>query len=125
MVYQAIFEKLGFHVIPAVRPAIGVQLASWQHVDAVITDYEMPEMNGASVAAVLKGRDPELPVILFSGTDSLPGEVRHLADACCDKAAPLEQLLATLERLLVHRPGRSLQPQVSRPPSEQGQRTFA
>jgi len=125
MVYQAIFAKLGFRVITALRPAIGLQLASSQHVDAVITDYEMPEMNGASVAAVLKRRDPELPVILFSGTDSLLGQ-SHPADACCDKAAPLEQLLATLKRLLVHRPGRrSLQPQASRPPSEQGQRTFA
>jgi DNA-binding NtrC family response regulator len=103
-IYQAIFEKLGFRVIPVLRPAIALQLASCQHIDVVITDYEMPEMNGAAVTAALKSRLPHLPVILFSGSGSLPRQVRKLADACCDKAAPLERLLADLNRLLAVKP---------------------
>jgi CheY-like chemotaxis protein len=101
MVYQAILGKLGFRVIPALRPVIGLRIAASQRVDAVITDYEMPEMNGAVVAAALKRRYPQLPVILFTATDPLPNGIRSLCDACCDKAAPLEHLLATLNRLLV------------------------
>jgi DNA-binding NtrC family response regulator len=125
MVYQAIFEKLGFRVITAPRPALGLQVAASQHLDAVISDYEMPEMNGASVAVALKRGHPHLPVIFFTGTHSLPSGVKNLADAFCDKAAPLQRLLATLDRLLVKKPSQSLQPRALRPPSEQGQRTFA
>lgn len=124
LVYRAIFEKLGFHIITAPRPALGLQLASSHHIDVVITDYEMPEMNGAALTAALKGRHPQLPVILFTGSDSLLG-AGNLAEACCDKAAPLEELLATLRHILANKPGQSLQPPVLRPPSGQGQRTFA
>jgi DNA-binding NtrC family response regulator len=125
MVYQAIFGKLGFRVIPALRPEIGLRAAASRHFDAVITDYEMPEMNGAVVAATLKRLNPRLPVILFTATDPLPNGVKNLYDACCDKAAPLEQLLVTLNRLLVKESGQPLQPQALRLPSEQGQRTLA
>jgi DNA-binding NtrC family response regulator len=125
MAYQALLAKYGFRVIPAVRPAVGLQVAASQTIDAVITDYEMPEINGAAVAKVLKRRHPELPVILFTATDPLPNGIKHLCDACCDKAAPLEQLLATLNRLLLQEPRPSLQPQALRPSSEQGQRALA
>jgi DNA-binding NtrC family response regulator len=123
--YRAIFEKLGFRVITAFRPSIGLHLAASQRVDAVITDYEMLEMNGAAVAAELKSRYPRLPVILFTAATSLPSQVRQLADACCDKAEPLERLLVTLNRLVVKKPSQSLQPQPLRPSSERGQRTVA
>jgi two-component system cell cycle sensor histidine kinase/response regulator CckA len=36
-------------------------------VDLVITDYQMPGMNGLELAGMLKQRDPPLPVILVSG----------------------------------------------------------
>lgn len=124
-VYSAIFERLGFRVIAASRPSIGLHLAASEPIDAVITDYEMPEMNGAAVAAELKSRYPHLPVILFTAATSLPSQVGKLADAWCDKAEPLEQLLAMLNRLVFKKPSQSRQPQPLRPSSELGQRTVA
>lgn len=35
--------------------------------DLVLTDYDMPGMNGLELARVLKARYPELPLIMFSG----------------------------------------------------------
>lgn len=124
-VYRAIFEKLGFRVISTWQPRIGLAIPASEPVDAVITDYEMPEMNGAAVTAELKSRYPHLPVILFSGATSFPSQVMKLADAFCDKAEPLEKLLAALNRLVVKNPNQSLQTQSLRPSSEQGQRTVS
>jgi DNA-binding NtrC family response regulator len=99
-VYSAIFENLGFRVITASRPTLGLRLAASEPIDAVIVDYEMPEMNGAEVAAELKRRNPGLPVILFSGAISLPGRLAKVADALCDKAEPLERVMAAVNRLI-------------------------
>lgn len=36
-------------------------------VDGIITDFDMPRMNGLELAVAIKGVNPMLPVILFSG----------------------------------------------------------
>ena len=38
-------------------------------VDCVVSDYEMPEMDGLDVLATVRRDHPGMPVILFSGTD--------------------------------------------------------
>ncbi len=103
-VYQAIFENHGFRVLTATRPSVGLQLAATEMVDAVITDYEMPEMSGASVAIALKKSNSELPVILFSGSESLPRSITNFVDGYCDKAAPIERLIATVKHLIIRKP---------------------
>lgn len=119
--YRIVFEQLGFRVLAASHPRVGVALAVSQPIDAVITDYEMPDMNGAAVAAELKRRSPDLPVILFTGTTSLPAQLRNCADAICDKAAPFEKLLAVVKQLVVKHSTLPLQPPSLRPSSQQGQ----
>jgi DNA-binding NtrC family response regulator len=122
MVYSAILEKLGFQVITAFEARVGLEIASSGSIDAVITDYEMPEMNGGALTAALKSRYPQLPVILFTGSHSVPGDIKKLADACCDKAAPLGRLIAALNRLLIKKSTESPACESLRPRSEQGQR---
>ena len=100
LVYQAIFESHGFRVLTAARPSVGLQLALDEKIDVVITDYEMPEMSGASVAVAVKKSKPAVPVIFFSGSGTLPERITNLADAYCDKAAPIERLIATVNHLL-------------------------
>ena len=41
-----------------------------------------------------------LPVIIYSGSVSIPQSANNCADAFCVKAAPREELLTTIERLL-------------------------
>jgi len=125
LMYQAIFEKQGFRVLITTRPSVGLQLAFRQNVDAVITDYEMPEMSGGSVAIALKRSRPELPVILFSGSASLPRSITSLADGHCDKAAPIERLIATVKRLVQEKPTSSSLLHPVLPLSEQTQRVVA
>ena len=125
LVYSAVFEKLGFRVVTASRPRIGLDLAVSEQVDAAIVDYEMPEMDGGRVAAELKKRNPQLPVVLFSGSTVFPERLKKLADAICDKAEPLERLLATVREVIGKKSFNSLQQPNLRPSSEQGQSAVA
>lgn len=124
-VYSAVFENLGFRVITASSGLDGLEILATSAVDVVVTDYEMPEMNGEQVVKAAKRISPATPVVLFSGSTGLPERVRQLADACCDKAGSREQLLGVLHNLLQHKRSSSLQPPLAALASDHGQRTVA
>jgi two-component system, OmpR family, response regulator PrrA len=99
-VYQALAESLGFRVLTASSGKVGLELVASHRVDAVVVDYEMPVMNGEAVAKLIKSNWPKLPVILFSGSSLLPGRVKHVVDAVCDKAGSRDALLSAIQRVL-------------------------
>ena len=103
--YKSVFESLGFEVLTTTSPeeALLYHGAHSTAPDAVILDYDMPTMNGAALAALIKDHYPLTPVILYSGNTSLPAGAQESVNAICTKGAPREELLATIETLL---PGR-------------------
>src|SRR5581483_6247409 len=116
---------IGFDVLTATSGEEGVKLAATHHVDVVVTDYEMPGMNGEAVAAAIKKIDPELPIVLFSGSTLLSPRGQHLFDAFCDKAGSRNVLCATVERMLHKRRSSFLQPHLRTRASDEGHRTVA
>ena len=121
--YKVMLEGLGFRVLTASSGKAGVRIASTNRLDLVVTDYEMPEMNGEEVAVAIKALNPRIPVLLFSGSALVPRRMKHLVDACCDKAAPRNQLLGAIHRLLQRKAVLETAP-VTRA-SDHGQRTVA
>jgi two-component system copper resistance phosphate regulon response regulator CusR len=101
--YKSIFETLGYHVLIASRGSVGLALAASNQVDAVVLDYEMPEMNGEAVAIELKNRHPHIPIVMCSGSPQLPERVRDLVDATCDKAGSRDHLLSAIEAVIQNR----------------------
>jgi CheY-like chemotaxis protein len=99
-VYKAVFEGMGFRVLAASRGSVGLEIVDSNPVDAVIVDYEMPDMDGEAVATSIKNSRPELPVILFSGSSLVPSRVKSVVDAVCDKAGSRDDLLAAINRVL-------------------------
>jgi CheY-like chemotaxis protein len=123
--YKAMFERLGCKVLTASTGKAGVALATRNHVDLVVTDYEMPDMDGARVAAWVKAHDPKIPVILFCGSTLLPLGARQVVDACCDKAGSRGELLGTVHSLLEKKRTRALQPPPVAQASDHVPRTVA
>jgi chemotaxis family two-component system response regulator PixH len=123
--YKATFERFGFRVLTAPSGEVGVQLAALNRVDAVVTDYEMPGMNGEGVAVAIKNMCPSTPVIIFSGSTLLPLRLRRVVDAVCDKAGSRDRLLNVLHRLLHKKGLRTLQPPPVAQASHHGHRTVA
>ena len=62
----------------------------------VITDWEMPKMNGLELTERIKASFPQTPVILTSGI--VPEE--HPADAFLQKPWDLQELLELIKNLL-------------------------
>jgi len=125
VLYKKMFEDLGFKVLTAGTGEAGINLAAIYAIDAVVTDYEMPGMDGLGVAAAIKALDPRTPVLLFSGSALIPARARRLVDGFCDKAGPRRELLASVHRLLQAKPSTGLQPAPAPLASDLGQRTVA
>ena len=123
--YQEMFEDLGFNVLTASSGGAGVKLAAENSVDVVVTDYEMPGMNGLAVAKAIKSLDPRTPVVLFTGSTVLTLRSRRAVDAFCDKAAPRAKLLDSIHRLLHKKHALRLQPPRLPEASHHGHRTVA
>jgi CheY-like chemotaxis protein len=101
--YKSMFELSGFRVLTASDGATGIELVATNRVDAVVTDYEMPGMNGEAVATLIKQSEPNLPVIMFSGSAVALKHAGHVVDAFCDKAGPRKELLAVIHKLIGNR----------------------
>lgn len=123
--YKKMFEDRGFKVLTASSGEAGVQLAALNRVDIVVTDYEMPGMDGLTVARSIKALNPRTPVLLFSGSSLVPTRARRIVDGFCDKAGSRDHLLAAIHRLMQRKRSQSLQPPPVAEASDHGQRTVA
>lgn len=123
--YRSMFEGLGFKVLTAQSAKQGVKLAAENLIDVVVTDYEMPGMNGEVLATAIKAIKPRVPVVLFSGSTLVPLSARRVIDAFCDKAGSRNQLSATIHRMLLKKHTRALQPLPAGRASDEGRRTVA
>lgn len=56
--------------VTATSASTGLSLLEAEDIDCVISDYDMPEMNGVAFLEALRPDYPELPFILFTGQGS-------------------------------------------------------
>lgn len=95
---RSLFEKSGYIVVTASSAREGLRLAGIFNFDAVLLDYELPDMSGHQVTLALRRLRPETPVIMFSGSE-IPAETYKLVDAVVPKTGSIRELLPTVVRL--------------------------
>ncbi len=95
---RRLFEQSGYIVVTAASARLGLRLAAVFPFDAVLLDYQMPEMTGHDVAFEIRRLRPESLVIMVSGA-AIPEETRELVDAVIPKIDAHRQLLPTVLRL--------------------------
>lgn len=61
-----VLSKAGYNVFPAVDGMVAIEELKKRHYDAVLTDYQMPRLNGLELLALSQELMPEIPVILIS-----------------------------------------------------------
>ncbi|MDD1723943.1 MAG: response regulator [Methanospirillum sp.] len=65
---RAFLERHGeFSVVTALSASEGLQLLKEQEFDAVISDYEMPVMNGLNFLKTIREEKNHIPFIIFTG----------------------------------------------------------
>jgi CheY-like chemotaxis protein len=102
---KAVLERAGFSVSTALNGPQGLDIFSSEPVDLVILDYSMPMMHGGAVAAEMRSRRPEVPIILLSAHVNLPSEVFRVVDCSILKGDGPELLLSKIREVLSMRPG--------------------
>ena len=96
----------GFEVVTAPGAAAGLDLIARAGVDAIVTDINMPGVNGAQLIVEARERWPETPIIAITGAGAIDGRpaieaARALgANACLIKPFRASLLAATLEQVL-------------------------
>jgi DNA-binding NtrC family response regulator len=95
-------EKNGYSVLATTnwRQALDLLAPS---VDLVIVDYEMPDIKGHELAVWIKGIDPDVPIVLYSGAPNIPEIAKKNTDVCIPKDAEPYLLVAAISNLIMKR----------------------
>ncbi len=112
---KIILENSGYKVLTASSGREGLEVFSSNAIDAVILDYQMPEMNGELVAAEMKRTNPEIPILMLSGWVPLPESALRLVDEFVAKGDRVEFMLLTVQQVLSRGEKRKLVRVVTRP----------
>jgi len=75
-----LLERMDLDVSTAASPNAALTLFDAEHFDLVVTDIRMPGMDGHAFLAEIRGRDPQVPVIVATGHASLDNAIRALRD---------------------------------------------
>jgi len=97
----------GYRVLAAANGAQGLALVKAQHPDAVVSDINMPVMNGYAMCEAIRSEVPQInmPVILLTMLSAPQDVIRGInvgADAYITKPYNIAGLLARIEALLAH-----------------------
>ncbi len=100
-VRKILLETCDFRVHTATSGKDGLRHFRAHHIDAVILDYEMPDMNGGQVAKKLKSLRANVPVLILSALPWLPkGAPKECIDAFVSKGGPTPALITEIEQLI-------------------------
>jgi len=98
-----ILSLMGFHVAVADNGNEGLHLFLANSFDLVLTDLQMPGMDGWTLASHVKDKSPDTPVVLVTGEEK-QGIVERLKDRCVDsvlfKPFRLEEIQEMVQKML-------------------------
>jgi DNA-binding NtrC family response regulator len=108
--FRRSLSRIGYVVVEAWNGRVAVELARQQAFDVVISDVQMPDMTGVELLEALHDQDPDLPVVLTSGSPNsvTPLEASELgAFAYLVKPVPFELMSETASRAVDMRRARA------------------
>jgi CheY-like chemotaxis protein len=97
---KMVLEREGFTVLTARDGLTGLSVFETEPVDAVVLDYAMPGMDGGEVAAILRQRRPNIPILMLSAYVALPESVMRVVSVSATKGDGAFTLVDKLKELL-------------------------
>ena len=95
-----ILQQQGYDVLTSADPVMAIKVLKEGAVDLALLDYEMPQMNGGELAAIVKCSGLATKVILFSGSARISQHDLAFVDRLVQKSEGVEALLEAIESLL-------------------------
>jgi PAS domain S-box-containing protein len=96
---QLMLEAKGYRVLLATSAQQGIEVFQSSAIDLVITDHLIGRSMGTAMAAALKRLQPDIPIIILSGSSNPPAGTEN-ADAFVCKSEGPEVLLHRVSALL-------------------------
>jgi|SRR5579864_1015782 len=90
---KAFLQRKGYEVLTAANGLEALALAKDGAIELAVIDFYMPDLNGDVVARRIKALRPNLPVLIFSGSLSLPDRVMAMVDGFVSTSEDPELLL--------------------------------
>jgi CheY-like chemotaxis protein len=97
---KMVLEREGFSVLTARDGLTGISVFDREQIDAVVLDYAMPGLDGGQVAAILRKRAPDMPILMLSAYVALPEEVMRVVSVSATKGDGAFTLVDKLKELL-------------------------
>ena len=102
---STMLARKGHTVVTAANGTLAMAKIEERAFDAVITDLQMPEMDGVCLLQAVNARDESIPVILMTAYGSVESAVDAMKLGAYDyitKPFSGDELVATVERALEH-----------------------
>ncbi len=100
---EALLEQKGYDVLISTSPHDALNLFASCDVDAVVLDYQIPNMCGDVMASRMKQLKPDIPIMLLSAHDELGDEVLDRVDMFFSKRESPRKFVAAVQVLLAGR----------------------
>lgn len=94
---RAYLEDSGYDVLEAANGREGIKIFREAKPDLILCDLRMPEVDGLEVLAAVNNEDPELPIIIVSGTGVLGDAIEAVRLGAWDYILKPIQDMGTLE----------------------------
>jgi len=100
VIRRLLLEKVGYNVLTAETARDAIDVFTNNHVDAVVLDYLLPDVDGGRLATAMRLIKPEIPIILLSAHLYVPDEVLAVTDAYVAKGQSPTALLDQIKHVL-------------------------
>jgi DNA-binding response OmpR family regulator len=106
-------QENGYQLLTATNGRDGLRLFASHPVDAIVLDYHLGLLDGASVANEIKRVRPTIPIVMVADDLELPYDALNSVDALVTKSDGAHFLWATVHFVLNVKPARGHEPKRS------------
>jgi CheY-like chemotaxis protein len=102
-IFTAVLSRSGYDVATAVNGADALERIAAEKFDLLLTDWEMPVLDGGRLVLALRSVRLQIPVIMLSGTFAatpLPGAIDREIFAALEKPVCIFTFLSTIAAAL-------------------------
>ena len=113
---ERVLEPNGYRCLAAMEGTVGLEMAVEKHPDLIITDLQLPDMNGFEVLENLRDQGLDTPVIFMSTHQSTNQVTRAFRLGACDyiaKPFEPEEMLTAIQRAVADAHSREKQKQLT------------
>lgn len=100
LMQRALLHSKGYDVVVATGGRDGIAAFGNFHVDLVVVDYRMPDIDGGAVARKLREKNPSVPIVMLTGVDEISPEALTAINSLVKKGESPTALSDEVQRLL-------------------------